>query len=132
MVFAWSVEFVSAQQTPPQHFSTTAVAVESGKSERIGVYVNIRPDCTAGPPPVLRIVKPPDHGQMDLELVNAQLANVGSCPRTEGPGYVASYKSKPGFEGNDSVVIEAQFPDRGGETRVEKITVRVRTNGVKL
>jgi hypothetical protein len=143
LMLAWLIELVSAQQTSDRNrspYSSTqnagmterAVAVESGKIERIGVYVNIRPDCTTGPPPVVRIAEPPRVGQVSMELVNLQLTNVGACSRSEGPGFIASYETKPGFEGDDRVVIEVRFPDRGNTSRLETITIKVRVSGTKL
>jgi hypothetical protein len=130
ILFSLPIESVSAQQT---HTTIErSISVVSGKPDRVGVYVNIKPDCTSGPLPVLRVAEPPHNGQIVVELVNIRITNVGSCLGTEAPGFIASYESQPGFQGDDKVIIEIKFPDRGNAARLETITISVRAPGMKL
>jgi hypothetical protein len=53
--------------------------------------------------------------------VNA--TNYRQCLALEVPGYVALYKSKPDFSGEDAFVLEVKFPN--GRTEVQRITVTI-------
>ncbi len=50
---------------------------ETGKDIRVGVYVNVQPDCTSGPLPTIRLVEPPAHGKLTVKKgnVNATITN---------------------------------------------------------
>ena len=48
------------------------VKVLSGESARIGIYVNVKPDCTSGPLPEIRIVTPPAHGVVRVRRGKAE------------------------------------------------------------
>jgi len=38
------------------------VKAAAGRDARVGVYTDIKPDCTSGPLPAIRLVTPPAHG----------------------------------------------------------------------
>ena len=48
-------------------------------------------------------------------------------PALEVPGFIAFYRSAPGFTGADVVTLEVKFPN--GRTEIQKITVNVGTGG---
>ena len=99
------------------------------KDTRIGVYINVRPDCTSGPLPTIRLVSPPASGKVVLKSGRVKATNYKACLALEVPAYVAFYKSPPDFVGNDFLTIEVKFV--GGRTEIQKITVTVADVGAQ-
>jgi hypothetical protein len=93
------------------------------KEIQIGAYVNVRPDCTSGPLPTIRLIGPPEHGKVSVKKVRVNATNYKQCLALEVPGYVAFYRALSGFAGTDVVTLEVRFP--GGRTELQKITVTV-------
>ena len=95
----------------------------SGKPIQIGLYLNVRPDCTAGPLPTIRLTVPPEHGKVVVKKAKVSATNVKQCLAFEVPGLVAFYQSQPNFAGLDALTLEVKFP--GGRMELQKITVTV-------
>ncbi|MFY9828301.1 MAG: hypothetical protein WAM17_15875 [Rhodoplanes sp.] len=95
----------------------------SGANIRIGMYINVKPDCTSGPLPTIRLVGVPENGKVNVKRVNVRATNYRQCLALSVPGYIAFYRSRPGFSGTDLVTLEVKFPN--GLTQVQKITVTV-------
>jgi len=95
----------------------------SGKNIQIGLYLNVRPDCTAGLLPTIRLSGPPEHGKVMVKKAKVSATNLKQCLALEVPGLVAFYQSRPDFVGTDNLTLEVKFP--GGRTEIQKITVSV-------
>jgi hypothetical protein len=52
---------------------------ETNKDIRIGVYINIQPDCTSGPLPTIRLVEPPAHGKVTVKKAKFSATNYKQC-----------------------------------------------------
>ena len=112
-----SIDLVSAQTVE------RAARGPADKDIRIGLYVNVQPDCTSGPLPTIRLSTPPAHGKVTVKSAKVKATNYKQCLALEVPGFVAFYRSAPGFSGSDVAVLEVKFPN--GRTEVQKITVTV-------
>ena len=99
------------------------VKAPSNKEIRVGVYVNLKPDCTSGPLPTIRLISPPEHGKVTVKQATVNATNYKQCLAVQVPGFVAFYQSAPEFFGNDSISLEIKTP--GGRTVVQKITLTV-------
>lgn len=95
----------------------------SAKPIRVGVYLNVQPDCSSGALPTIRLLSPPANGTVDVKRGKVTATNYKQCLALEVPGYVAFYKSKPDFIGVDVVTLEVKYPN--GRTEVQKISVTV-------
>ena len=95
----------------------------SGKNIQIGLYLNVRSDCTSGPLPTIRLSGLPEHGKVMVKRAKVSATNLRQCLALEVPGLVAFYQSNPGFAGTDNLTLEVKFP--GGRTEIQKITVTV-------
>jgi hypothetical protein len=95
----------------------------AGSDIRVGVYINVRQDCTSGPLPAIRLSTAPAHGKVTVKKANVNATNYKQCLALEVPAYVAFYKSQPDFSGSDVFVLEVKFPN--GKTQVQRITVTV-------
>lgn len=96
---------------------------QPGKDIRIGVYINLEPDCTSGPLPVVRVISKPTHGTVTIKRVRISGANYKHCVALEVPGRVALYRSNPGFTGVDVVTLEVRYP--GIRAEMQRIRILV-------
>ncbi len=92
---------------------------------RVGVYVNVRPDCTSGPLPSIQLTSPPENGKVTVKKARVTATNYKQCLALEVPAFVALYRSNADFVGVDVLTLEVKFPD--GKTQVERISVTVGT-----
>jgi hypothetical protein len=113
----------AAAQAPTERTVERSVSAVSNKDTRIGVYLNVLPDCTSGPLPTIRLVTPPTAGKVVVKTAKAKATNYKACLALEVPAYVAFYKSPPEFLGDDVLTIEVKYA--GGRTEIQKITVKV-------
>lgn len=96
---------------------------EPGKDIRIGVYINVKQDCSSGPLPTIRLVEKPANGRVTVKSAKIKAKNYKQCLAMEVPGYVAFYRSNPAFNGTDSFAIEIKYPE--GRTETQKLNVSV-------
>jgi hypothetical protein len=93
------------------------------KDIRVGVYLNVQPDCTSGTLPAIRLVSPPANGAVNIKRGKVSATNYKQCLALEVPGFIAFYRSKPDFTGIDVLTIEVKYP--GGRTEMQRISVTV-------
>lgn len=96
---------------------------EPAKDIRVGVYLNVQPDCTSGTLPAIRLVSPPANGAISIKRGKVSATNYKQCLALEVPGFIAFYRSKPDFSGIDILTIEVKYP--GGRTEMQRISVTV-------
>jgi len=111
-----------AQQAPPTTVERNARG-QTAKNVQVGLYINVRPDCTSGPLPTIRLVTPPANGTLTIKRGKVNATNYKKCLALEVPGFVAFYKSKADFTGTDVATIEVKYPK--GRTEIQRITITV-------
>jgi uncharacterized membrane protein len=102
---------------------TRSARGEPGKDIRVGVYINVKQDCSSGPLPTIRLVDKPANGTVSVKSAKINAKNYKQCLALEVPAYVAFYKSEPTFNGVDSFTLEVRFPE--GRTEMQKLNVTV-------
>ncbi len=102
---------------------TRAARGEPGKDIRVGVFVNVKQDCSSGPLPTIRLVDKPTNGTVTVKSAKINAKNYKQCLALEVPGYVAFYKSAPTFNGIDTFSIEIKYPEGRIETQKLSVTV---------
>jgi hypothetical protein len=107
-----------------------SVKAQPDKDVRVGVYVNVQPDCTSGPLPTIRLSDPPTNGRVVVKRANVGATNYRQCLSLQVPGLVAFYRSKPGFSGTDTLSLEVKLPS--GKTQIQRITVTVSGSGQSI
>ena len=112
----------------PQVVERTVKALPD-RDTQIGVYLNVRPDCSSGTLPTIRLASAPSSGTVVVKSAKVKATNYKSCLALEVPAYVAFYKSRPGFLGNDVLTIEVKYLQ--GRTEIQKITVNVAGPGAQ-
>jgi hypothetical protein len=92
---------------------------------RVGVYVNVKPDCTSGQLPSIKLVSPPANGKVTVKQGKVTAPNYKQCLALEVPGFIALYHPRADFVGVDLLILEVRYP--GGKTEVQKVSVTVGT-----
>ena len=104
----------------------------ANKDIRVGLYVNVQPDCTSGPLPTIRLATAPQNGKVTVKQGRVKATNYKQCLALEVPAYIALYRSAAGFSGSDTLELEVKYPN--GRSEIQKITVQVtpETPGQKI
>jgi len=101
------------------------VKAAAGRDVRVGIYANIRPDCTSGPLPAIRLVAAPAHGAVSVKRGTLKSTNLKQCLGIEVPAFVAFYRAAEDFNGADEFELEIGFA--GGRKRLQHFRVDVST-----
>jgi len=96
---------------------------QSGKDLRIGVYFSVRPDCTSGPLPTIRLSAPPANGTVTVRQAKVTATNFKQCLGLQVPAFVAIYRSRTDFNGVDTLELEVKHANGRLETQKFQITV---------
>jgi hypothetical protein len=99
------------------------IKAASGKEARVGVYTNIRPDCTSGPLPTIRLAAAPTHGAVRVKRGTLKATNFKQCLAIEAPALVAFYRAADNFSGADAFDLELNFD--GGRKQMLHVRVNV-------
>jgi uncharacterized membrane protein len=100
---------------------------KSGKDLRIGVFANVRPDCTSGPLPTIRLVKSPENGKITVRKARVNATNVKQCLSLTVPALVVFYRAASEFQGGDSAVLEIKSFE--GKAQEQRYTIQVHKDG---
>lgn len=110
---------VLAQGNVPERELKTA----PGRDLRVGIYTDIRQDCTSGPLPVIRLATPPAHGAVSVKRGTLKATNIKQCLATEAPAFVAFYRAAANFRGSDQFALEISWPD--GRKQLQRFRIDV-------
>jgi hypothetical protein len=92
-----------------------------GQNVRVGIYTSIRPDCTSGPLPAIRLAQPPAHGIVSVKRAMLKATNVKQCLAIDVPAFVAFYRAAQDFGGADEFQLEVTFS--GGRKEIQNFRV---------
>src|SRR5690242_13517429 len=79
---------------------------QTGRDIRLAIYVSIRPDCTTGQLPAVRLAEGPAHGAVTVKQAKVRSTNLKQCLALEVPGFIAFYRSSADFTGEDTATLE--------------------------
>ena len=100
-----------------------ALKAATGQNVRVGIYTSIRPDCTSGPLPAIRLAVAPAHGAVSVKRATLKATNVKQCLAIDVPALVAFYRAAPSFAGADEFELEITFA--GGRKEIQHFRVSV-------
>ena len=103
--------------------SEKSARAQTGKDARIGVYINVRPDCTSGPLPAIKLSSPPTNGRVTVRKGNVTATNYKQCLALQVPAFVAYYRSNANFSGTDTLELEVTFSS--GRVEIQKFQITV-------
>lgn len=98
-----------------------AVKAAAGQTVRVGIYTSIRPDCTSGPLPAIRLARAPAHGTVSVKRAMLKATNVKQCLAIDVPAFVAFYRAALDFNGADEFELEITFA--GGRKELQRFRV---------
>jgi len=87
----------------------------------VGFFTTIKPDCTAGPLPAIRLISAPAHGKVTVKRGRLQATNLKQCLGADVPAFVALYRSAADYIGEDAFEIEVVGAN--GKKQIQRITV---------
>jgi len=94
--------------------------VPAGRTSVVFTYTPIRPGTCEGATGVVKLVDKPRHGRTAHHLKSAYLPTVSrfthrptGCPPLPTTGFAITYTPDPGFHGEDSFTLDADFTDAG-------------------
>jgi hypothetical protein len=103
--------------------SERELKIAPGRDLRVGIYTDIRQDCTSGPLPAIRLATPPAHGAVSVKRGTLKATNIKQCLATEVPALVAFYRAKPDYRGGDQFALEISWPD--GRKQLQRFRIDV-------
>lgn len=116
------VPALSQSQAEPQTVERSAKA-RAGKAARIGVYLNVKPDCTSGPLPTIRLATAPANGTVVVRKANMSGTNYKKCLSLQVPALVAIYLSRANFSGVDILDLEVRY--ESGRVQIHRFKIEV-------
>lgn len=96
---------------------------QAGRDTQVGTYINLRPDCTPGPLPTLRLIIVPAHGTISFKQGSLMAPNFRQCPSIEVTAILAFYRAAAGYSGTDMLELETSSTD--GQIQREHIRLSV-------
>src|SRR5262245_7710254 len=72
----------------------------------VHVFTAISEDCTSGPLPEVRLLKPPAHG--NVTMLQGSVKATKKCAGNDFPAWVTLYRSTKDFIGQDNFTLEAK------------------------
>jgi len=105
------------------------VTASPARDTRVGIYTSIRPDCTSGPLPAIRLANGPAHGIVTVKRGMLKATNFKQCLAIDVPALVAFYRAAPDFNGADEFQLEVTFAGGRKEIQDFKINVSNAPNG---
>jgi hypothetical protein len=96
-----------------------------GREVRVGIYTSMRPDCTAGPLPAVRLSVAPEHGSVTVRRATLKATNVKQCLAAELPAFVAFYRPKADSAADDRFELEVSFA--AGRKQIQRFHVTIST-----
>jgi hypothetical protein len=103
------------------------IKASPGRDVRVGVYTSIRPDCTSGPLPAIRLASAPTHGTVTVKRGTFKATNFKQCLAADVPAFVAFYRAAQDFGSADEFELEVTFS--GGRKELEHFRVSKDTSG---
>jgi hypothetical protein len=122
LLLASSLVSVGQTRTINRQFTGTSQA-----DINVGIFASIRKNCTAGPPPTIRLATAPAHGKLTVKQGHVRATNLRQCLATDLPAFVAFYRANSDFVGRDAFTLEVVSAN--GKTELQNITVVISPAG---
>jgi hypothetical protein len=99
------------------------ITAAPGHDVRFGVYADIRPDCTSGPLPGIKLIVAAAHGSVTVKRGTLKATNFKQCLAADVPVFVGYYRSAADFSGTDEFELEISYPNGRKELQHIRVTV---------
>jgi hypothetical protein len=105
-----TVAIASAAPGLAQEKFGRTVQVPAGATARLGSFSNLKPDCSPGPLPEIKVVTPAKTGVIAVRRRQGKLGPATRCPNADATAQIVSYKAKP-MPGQDEVAFQVTLPN---------------------
>ena len=128
-IFVAAVVTAAVLAGPAHSQRLRAVTMLSGNEAIVLRPHFLKPDCTSGQLPDVRVINAPQHGSLRLEKSTITINAPAGAPRAQcnGKGIEAIgvvYKSNDGFVGTDRIVMKADFHNGNVSEMIVLVDVR--------
>ena len=107
-----------------QSVNYKSLDVTAGVASQVDYYATAKKDCSAAPPPSIKVVTVPKHGMLTVRRGTVTTNKIPSCPNLQTAVNVILYTGNAGFAGDDEIVYEVT--DAKGEVTLYNIKVTVK------
>jgi hypothetical protein len=105
-----TVAIASAAPGLAQEKFWRTVQVPAGATARLGSFSNLKPDCSPGPLPEIKVVTPAKTGVIAVRRRQGKLGPATRCPNADATAQIVSYQAKP-TPGQDEVAFQVTLPN---------------------
>jgi hypothetical protein len=105
-----TVAIASAAPGLAQEKFGRTVQVPAGATARLGSFSNLKPDCSPGSLPEIKVVTPAKTGVIAVRRRQGKLGPATRCPNADATAQIVSYKAKP-MPGQDEVAFQVTLPN---------------------
>jgi hypothetical protein len=109
-----------------QDAATRASPVVVGRPARVFVYVALGPKCEPLAAPAIRVVTPPEHGEVALregQQTTIAAASSSACVGRTASGTGIYYTARRGAGGSDRFTVEARAADGTVQSRTFEVRI---------
>lgn len=104
-------------------FAQDTSKAKSGEETRLAVLGSLKADCSVNPAPTVKVLQAAAHGTVRIAKARLKTQRFPKCAKVEVPVQVISYRSNPGFKGQDDAVVEISFKPGEASSRTFSIIV---------
>jgi len=122
--FACALVGFSISTAFAQAMDYTSVEAIAGKPVQLSYHASAHKNCTAGPPPTIRVTQPPRDGVLMVRKATLTTNKIASCPGLKTPAEVVVYQAREGYSGSDHVGYEVT--DTNGKVSVVDVAITVK------
>lgn len=122
-VITGTISLAALAQSAPS-ISYSSFDASSAKPVQIGDYAVARKDCTAAPPPTIRVIEAPKSGTLTVRRGVLTTSSVAGCPRMKTPVQVLFYQARVGATGADHLAYEVT--NASGKVDAYDVTINIK------
>ncbi len=105
-----------------QQMFTKTVEVRAGGNAALGSFANLKPDCSPGPHPEVKLIGAPKVGVVAVMRRTGRLGSGTRCPSASAIAQIVEYRAKP-VSGEDEVTFQVTLPTGG--VVVHRVTIKI-------
>jgi hypothetical protein len=96
----------------------------SGVAVQLNFHATANKNCSAAPPPRIRVLEIPKFGTLTVRKGEATINSIPGCQAFKTTAEVVIYRSRPGYVGQDHLIYE--LTSINGEVATFDITVEIK------
>ena len=115
--------FLGSTEANAQDSIHRAIRAVQGRTTQLNVHGSMGANCVPGPPPPVRVTKPPANGSLSVRDGKLRSQRLRNCAQVEAPVRVVAYTANTAFAGQDELAYE--LTTASGKTETYNFTITV-------